>query len=248
MKHDWLEECGDYCNGHEIFHIVQEHLTKENVTIALDKIMGAKRWVCDGELTETGAYFSTAKADIVALTKALSLFFPFAVCFGQDTWDNEGYIVCFENGSPSHNYHAQYEFFERCSDDPDYYEVELSVTSKNGYKFTAGGGMVHKDEIQSFEKFIRGGNDPAKKEPSKEGLKAEHSAKEAVYREIIVETLSKWIALNRTDDRYSDALSMCKQIIEIFSSDTEFYADDDIWEIIRGYVQEYETANDTNLM
>lgn len=157
MKHDWMEVCLSYGNGHEMFHIAQDNLTKEDISNALEEILGEKGWAMDGYLDEKGACFSTTKENILSLTKQLSKHFPNATVFGQDCWDYEGYIECFENGVPSRNYKAQYETFKENQDNPDYYEVELNVTAENGYQFGAGGGMIHKENLSLFEEFIANG-------------------------------------------------------------------------------------------
>lgn len=157
MKFDWMKMCEEYGNRHEMFHIAQNNLTKGQVTSALEKILGEDGFAADGYLDEKGASFSTAKEDIWSLTKQLSLYFPDTTVFGQDCWDYEGHIVCFENGEPSRNYKAEYETFEKSQDNPDYYEIEVKVTAENGYQFDAGGGMVHKENISLFEEFIANG-------------------------------------------------------------------------------------------
>lgn len=156
MMYDWMEECWEY-NHHEMFHIAQDSLKKEDVSNALEEIMGPNGWAMDGGLDEKGAWFSTAKEDIEFLACELSKKFPEATVFGQDCWDYEGYIVCFENGQPSTNYNAEYAIFEESLDDPDFYEVELDVITKNGYWFEAGGGMVYKDNIKMMNQFITEG-------------------------------------------------------------------------------------------
>ena len=154
---DWMEECECYGNGHEIFHIAQDNLTKEQVSDALKEIMGEDGWAADGYLDEKGCHFSTEKEDIEELAMKLSAYFPDATVFGQDCWDYEGYIVCFENGKPSRNYGSRYEDFKESGDDPDYYEIEVKIVSSNGYYFEAGGGLVHKENIPLFEEFVGDG-------------------------------------------------------------------------------------------
>lgn len=166
MKFNWMEECECYGNGHEMFHIAQDNLKKEDISKALEEILGENGWAMDGHLEKDGAYFSTAQEDIEALACKLSKEFPDATVFGQDCWDYEGYIVCFENGKPSTNYSATFDIFES-ENNPEYYNVELDIYAKNGYVFEAGGGLVHEENIPMMNDFIEEGSGdyiPAEKE------------------------------------------------------------------------------------
>lgn len=160
--YDWTEECEIYCNHHEIFHIAQDDLKKEDISNALEDILGENGWAMDGKLEKDGAFFSTAKEDIYNLTKSLSEHFPNATCFGQDAWDCEGYIICFENGLPSTNYNASFSHCELDKDlyenDDDYYDCELIIKAENGYSFDAGGGFVYYKEVDNMKDFIKNGS------------------------------------------------------------------------------------------
>lgn len=155
MKTEWLEESGGYGNGHEEFHIAQDGLKAEDVASAILQILVEAGGAADGYLDSTGARFSTAKEDIDEIAKKLSLMFPDAVVFGQDCWDCEGYVVCYENGMKSTNYRAKIEVCEESQDDEAYYDITAVVTAPNGYEFEIGGGLVYKDEIESIKEFVR---------------------------------------------------------------------------------------------
>ena len=68
--------------------------------------------------------------------------------------------------------------------------------------------------------------------------------KENGYKDCILMLLEKWIEYNKNRNQYSDALTLCRDIIKVFDSDCEFYADDVSWDIIREYIDEYEDANE----
>lgn len=68
--------------------------------------------------------------------------------------------------------------------------------------------------------------------------------KENALKDCVLMLLEKWIGHNDVRDQYRDALTLCRDIIKVFDSDCEFYADDVSWNIIREYIKEYEYANE----
>lgn len=155
---DWTDICAGYSNGHEAFNIAQDNLTKEQVTSAIKEVLGEDGWAADGEIYEEGVCFSTAKEDINEVAKKLSLIFPEATVIGQNCWDYEGDIVCYENGEKSTNYLASFLELVPNEEDNDYYEVLLSIVTNNGYTAFAGGGMVSAEEVEHMKNFIEAGN------------------------------------------------------------------------------------------